>query len=336
MQSPQFLLTLALALLTSCIAVEGESERPAFALAIHGGAGTITRADLTPEMEAAYLEALEAALRSGHAVLTSGGSSVDAVVATLELMERSELFNAGVGAVFTSAGECELDASIMDGALHQAGAVAGVRTTSSPIRLAREVMRHSPHVMLAGSGADSWAAERGLEQVDNEHFRTERRREQLERVQREQQAGLAARTSDRVGTVGCVALDADGHLAAGTSTGGMTNKRWGRVGDSPIVGAGTWADDATCAISATGHGEYFIRAAVAHDIHARMAHGGHSLASAAEQVIQGVLGELGGSGGVVAMDARGHVVYEFNTEGMYRGSITAAGEVELAIYADDD
>ena len=204
MQSPQFLLTLALALLTSCIAVEGESERPAFALAIHGGAGTITRADLTPEMEAAYLEALEAALRSGHAVLASGGSSVDAVVATLELMERSVLFNAGVGAVFTNAGECELDASIMDGALHQAGAVAGVRTTSSPIRLAREVMRHSPHVMLAGSGADSWAAERGLEQVDNEHFHTARRREQLERVQRDQQAGLATRTSDRVGTVGCV------------------------------------------------------------------------------------------------------------------------------------
>lgn len=333
----RLLSTLGLALLASCGSLtpsEPAGERAAFALAIHGGAGTITRADMSPEQEAAYTAALEEALRSGHAVLAGGGSSLDAVVATLQVMERSPLFNAGVGAVFTNAGEVELDASIMDGSTHEAGAVAGVRTTESPIALARAVMDHSPHVMLVGEGADAWANERGLAQVANEHFHTDRRREQLERRQREEQAALPPRFVDRVGTVGCVALDAEGHLAAGTSTGGMTNKRWGRVGDSPIVGAGTWADDSTCAISATGHGEYFIRAAVAHDIHARMAHGGRDLETAADEVIQGVLGELGGSGGVVAMDRDGRVVYSFNSEGMYRGSIDAAGEVEVAIYRD--
>lgn len=297
-------------------------------LAVHGGAGTIRREDLSSELEAAYRAELEAALRAGHAVIASGGSALDAVEATLVPLEDSPLFNAGRGAVLTHEQRCELDASIMDGATGQAGAVAGVTTVRHPIRAARAVMESSPHVLLAGAGADAFAAARGLEQVENEWFETERRRRQLERAQEEE-------TEDVRGTVGCVALDEAGHLAAGTSTGGMTNKRWGRIGDSPLVGAGTWADDATCAVSGTGWGEFFIRGAVAHDIHARMAYGGLPLGRAARQVILEDLTAAGGTGGVIALDAEGRVAAPFNTPGMYRGWIDAEGRVEVRIYREE-
>lgn len=325
----------------------GEAPAP-FALAIHGGAGTITREGMTPEREQAYRAQLEEALRTGHAVLERGGTSLDAVVATIQVLEDSPLFNAGRGAVFTNEGTHELDASIMEGAQRRAGAVAGVKHVKSPIALARLVMEASPHVMLVGDGAEAFAREHSLEMVSNDYFDTETRRRQLEYIQQEEaqqkagpdqgDAGRDAGYSDpfdrKYGTVGAVALDRQGNLAAGTSTGGMTNKRWGRVGDSPIIGAGTYADNETCAVSATGHGEYFIRGAIAHDIAAMMRYAGLPVVEAANAVIHGKLTEMGGTGGVIAMDRQGRVAMPFNTPGMYRGTIDAEGNVHIEIYRD--
>jgi len=313
------------------------------AIAIHGGAGTIRRGDLTPELEAEYRAALEQALRAGYAVLEAGGTSLDAVVAAIMVMEDSPLFNAGKGAVFTNAGTNELDAAIMDGSNLAAGAVAGVKRVKNPITLARAVMEKSPHVMMIGEGAEAFAAEQGIEMVDPSYFFTERRWEQLQRAKAQEASTSAAPTGARpplgpddlkFGTVGAVALDRAGNLAAGTSTGGMTNKRWGRVGDVPIIGAGTYADNESCAVSATGHGEYFIRNVVAHDICSIVRYTGASLAEAADRVVMQKLVERGGEGGVIAIDRAGNVVMTFNSEGMYRGAIDTQGNMTIGIYRD--
>jgi beta-aspartyl-peptidase (threonine type) len=307
------------------------------AIVIHGGAGTIRRGDLTPELEAAYRSALEEALTAGHLVLRQGGSSLDGVVAAIRVMEDSPLFNAGKGAVFTSEGTNELDAAIMDGKTLMAGAVAGVKRVRSPVTLARAVMEQSPHVMMSGAGAEIFAAEQGIELVDPSYFFTERRWEALQRAKAEEAgAQVTALLPDdrKFGTVGAVALDSHGNLAAATSTGGMTNKRFGRIGDAPIIGAGTYADNRSCAVSATGHGEYFIRATVAHDICARMKYGGRTLQEAAHEVVMKELVELGGEGGIIALDRKGNIAMPFNSEGMYRGSIDKAGTMTIQIYHD--
>jgi beta-aspartyl-peptidase (threonine type) len=292
-------------------------------LVIHGGAGAMPRADMTAERERAYRAGLEAALDAGYAILERGGTSLDAVVTVVRILEDDPQFNAGRGAVLNHLGLAELDASLMDGRTLAAGAVAGVAHVKNPILLARLVMEKSPHVMLMGAGAEEFALENGVQLVPNAYFHTEHRRLQLEREKKKQKQAT--------GTVGAVALDRDGNLAAATSTGGMENKRFGRVGDSPIIGAGTYADNAACAVSGTGHGEFFIRAAVAHDVCARAAYGGVSLTDAAREVIHRKLRAMGGTGGVIALDPRGAVVMEFNTEGMFRGVRTAERR-ETAIY----
>lgn len=332
------LLGLVLAAAPAYAQPEPPSDTTAYVLAIHGGAGVIERGSMTPEREVHYRTTLEEALRAGYDVLQAGGSALDAVTAAIPLLEDSPLFNAGRGAVFTSEGTVELDASIMDGATLNAGAVSTVTNVKNPILLARRVMEASPHVMLVGDGAEAFAEAQGLDLVENEYFHTTPRREALDRA-RERERGTSGalvvpEDGQMTGTVGAVARDRAGHLAAATSTGGMTNKRWGRVGDSPIIGAGTYADDATCAVSATGHGEYFIRLAVAHDIAARMRHGGATLHEAADAVIHGRLTDLGGTGGVIAMDRDGRVAMPFNTPGMFRGTIDADGNVTVEIYRD--
>jgi Asparaginase len=314
---------------------------PGVALAVHGGAGTIRREHLTPEMEDACHVALAAALRAGHAALMSGGSALDAVEVAVRVLEDEPLFNAGRGAVFTAEGHNELDAAVMDGATGKVGAVAGVTTVRNPVTLARAVLERTPFVLLAGRGAEQLASELGLERVDPPYFWTEARWKQLQAAQqreRENPENLAAAVSlsedNKFGTVGAVATDGRGNVAAATSTGGLTNKRYGRVGDSPVPGAGTWADNATCAVSATGHGEYFLRLAVAHDIAARIAYLGASVAEAAGAVVHERLRAVGGDGGVIALDAHGNATLPFNTSGMYRGYITTSGEVVTAIYAE--
>ncbi|MBV6416646.1 MAG: Isoaspartyl peptidase [Steroidobacteraceae bacterium] len=299
-------------------------------IAIHGGAGTLPRADMTPEREAAYRAGLAAALDAGFAVLERGGTSLDAVTTAVRLLEDDPLFNAGHGAVLTHEGTVELDAAIMDGRNLAAGAVAGVSHVRNPVELARAVMEHSPHVMLIGAGAEEFALTRGIALVPNDFFMTDTRRAQLSSVL----AGDArpANELSALGTVGAVARDRDGNLAAATSTGGMTGKRYGRVGDTPIIGAGTYADNHACAVSATGHGEYFIRAAVAHDICARVAYGGVTLAQAADAVVMDRLQKMGGEGGIIAIDATGGVVMRFNSEGMFRGARAADGTREILIY----
>ena len=290
-------------------------------LVMHGGAGTLSPDEITAEQEAEYRTTMTAALEAGHAVLAGGGSPLDAVVEAIVVLEDSPLFNAGKGAVFTAAGTNELDASIMDGVTGNAGAVAGVTSVRNPIRLARLVMDSTEHVLLAGEGAEAFARVHDVELVDPAYFHTERRWRQLEEARAEEH-----------GTVGVIALDRDGRIAAGTSTGGTTNKRWGRVGDSPIIGAGTFAG-AGCGVSSTGTGEYFIRNVVAYDICARVRYEGVSLAEAAHTVIMEKLeAQRPGLGGIVALDADGHVVASFNTTGMYRGWIDADGRVETAIY----
>lgn len=322
-------------------------------LVIHGGAGTILRSDLTPELEAEYRAALQSSLDAGYAVLESDGTALDAVVAAIRVLEDSPLFNAGKGAVLNADGVCELDASIMNGTDRSAGAVAGVHRIKSPISLARDVMEKSRHVLLAGEGAERFAAGVGHELVDNAYFQTERRRLQLKRAkeieakeesdralqgQQERVSEFTHPSADPMpernwGTVGCVALDKHGNLAAGTSTGGMTNKRYGRIGDSPIIGAGNYADNATCAVSGTGHGEYFIRSVAGHDIASRMRYGGRPLAAAAHDAID-ALGKMGGTGGVIAIDRTGSIATPFNTPGMYRGWRMSDGEPHVAIYAE--
>lgn len=314
------------------------------ALVIHGGAGVIERSDLSVQDEAAIRADLDKALDAGQAVLVGGGDALDAVQAAVQVLEDSPHFNAGRGAVYNAEGRHELDASIMQGHTRRAGAVAGVTTIRNPIALARRVMEQSPHVMLIGGGAEAFAdGMPDIQRVDNAWFDTPHRLEQLRKAQareREQAQASDAQPAGTdlrgryFGTVGAVALDRHGHLAAATSTGGMTNKKWGRVGDSPIIGAGTYAND-QCAVSGTGWGEFFIRAAVAHDICARMAYGGQSLQQAADAVIGQVVPELGGDGGAIAVDRAGNIVMPFNTSGMYRGWIGADGRRGVAIFGHE-
>jgi beta-aspartyl-peptidase (threonine type) len=304
--------------------------QPKFVLAIHGGAGTIRREDMTPAQDSAYRDALRTALERGYQVLRGGGTSLDAVQAVLTFMEDSPLFNAGKGAVFTSAGTIELDAAIMDGATGKAGAVAGVHHVKNPILLARRIMERSPHVMLAGDGAEAFAKAQGLTLVPESYFFTQSRWDALQKAKGAERSHAGA--GKEHGTVGAVALDMHGNLAAGTSTGGTNNKFPGRIGDSPIIGAGTYADNASCAISATGTGEYFIRNVVAHDIAARMLYAHEPLAQAAEEVVMRKLVAQHGDGGVIALDREGHVATPFNTEGMYRGWVDASGKIVVAIY----
>ena len=298
---------------------------------------------MTAEREKEYRGGLEAALRAGHSVLTRGGSSLDAVEATIRVLEDNPLFNAGKGAVFTHEGKNELDASIMEGKSKRAGAVAGVTIVRNPISAARAVMERSPHVMMVGRGAELFATKMGLEIVDPSYFWTERRWKALqeELVEEQKKANAPAPTSEgpldenkKFGTVGAVALDRDGNLAAGTSTGGMTNKQYGRVGDAPIIGAGTYAENESCAVSATGHGEFFIRWTVASDIAALVKYRGMSVAQASDEVINKKLKAVGGEGGVIVLDAKGNYATTFNSEGMYRGWIGADGVPHVAIYKD--
>ncbi|MGY0560115.1 MULTISPECIES: isoaspartyl peptidase/L-asparaginase family protein [unclassified Luteimonas] len=317
-----------------------DEAAPLTALVIHGGAGVIERGSLSEADELEIRAALDAALDAGNAVLARGGSALDAVEATVVALEEQPRFNAGKGAVFNAEGRHELDASIMYSEDRQAGAVAAVTTVRNPIRLARRVMEQSPHVMLMGEGAERFADDYpDLDRVDNAWFDTAARREQLERARQreeaERQAAAGPAPGEYFGTVGAVALDAQGRIAAATSTGGMTNKRWGRVGDAPIIGAGTWAD-ANCGVSATGWGEFFIRNAVAHDICARMAYRGDSLQTAAEAVVMQVIPEHGGDGGVIALDGEGNIALPFNTAGMYRGWIAADGSRGVAIFGGED
>jgi beta-aspartyl-peptidase (threonine type) len=339
--------------------------QPKWALVVHGGAGVIGRHDLKPEQEAAYRGALEQVARAGAEVLKAGGSALDAVEAAVRLLEDDLLFNAGRGAVFTAEGDNELDAAIMDGAALDAGAVAGVSRVQHPISLARTVMERSPHVFLIGEGADEFAAAQDLEQVEPIHFFTERRWRSLEAELKKQGApaplrppgapaptsasalahdegptGTADRTrlahdEGKLGTVGAVALDGEGNVAAATSTGGITAKRWGRVGDSPLIGAGTYASNRSCAVSATGTGEYFIRLSVANRISALVEFKGLTLQAAADQVIQRELSELGGDGGVIAVAPDGQIAWSFNTSGMYRARIADNQPLVVGIYKDD-
>lgn len=333
------MLGFVLTLLSGCTSDANPSpDEPPIAIALHGGAGTISPDAMTDAQETAYREALNAALDAGHAVLDEGGSSLEAVEAAIVQMENDTLFNAARGAVFTSDDRVELDASIMDGATRNAGALTGVTTVRNPIRLARTIMDESPHVMMAGEGAEAFADNFDLERVENEYFHTERRLQDAQRAREDATSSvqLSEDAQPSLGTVGAVALDREGNLAAGTSTGGMTNKQFGRVGDSPIIGAGTYADNATCAVSSTGHGEYFIRSVAAHDIAARMQHGGQSLTDAANAVVHDVLPDMGGSGGVISLDAEGTVAMPFNTSGMYRASVDASGERVVRIYGDEE
>ena len=308
------------------------------AIVIHGGAGTIEKGKFSPGEEDLIRETLARAAQAGHGILKSGGSSLDAITRAITILEDSPHFNAGRGAVFNAEGVNELDASIMEGAGLHAGAVAAVRNIRNPILLARKVMAESPHVLLMGAGAQQFARENQIAFENDEYFFTQYRWNQLQEAkQREKSdsAHLPAREDSWHSTVGAVALDVQGNLAAGTSTGGMTNKRWGRVGDSPIIGAGTYADNRSCAVSATGHGEYFIRSTVARDICARVQFTGASLQQAANQVVAVELEEMGGDGGIIALDPQGHIAMVFNTKGMYRASIDATGQVTVAIFGDE-
>ncbi len=296
-----------------------------YAMVIHGGAGTILKKNMTDEKEAAYNEALEKALSTGEEILKAGGSSLDAVVKTIMHLENSPLFNAGKGAVFTNSGTNELDASIMTGKDKSAGAVGGVTNIKNPITAARAVMEESEHVMMVGKGAETFAVNHGIETIEPAYFKTESRWNSLQKIlEKEKVIGDNSNSNpdNKYGTVGAVALDRAGNIVAGTSTGGMTNKRYNRIGDSPIIGAGTYADNATCGVSCTGHGEYFIRYAVAHDVAAMMEYGETSLDDSANEIINNKLKKAGGSGGLIALDKYGNISMPFNTAGMYRGYVT--------------
>lgn len=310
-----------------------------FAIVIHGGAGVIKKENMTPEKEHEYHQKLEGAIRVGYTILKHGGTSLDAVEKTINVLEDSPLFNAGKGAVFTHEGTNEHDASIMDGKTLNAGASAGTTVVKNPINLARAVMEHSPHVMLSREGAETFAKAQGLDIVNPDYFYTEKSMKALERAKSSEGKQTAANYETNIknhkyGTVGCVALDKHGNLAAGTSTGGVTNKRWGRIGDSPIIGAGTYANNKTCAVSSTGWGEFFIRGMVAYDISALMEYKGLSLAEASKEVIQNKLTKLGGTGGIIAIDNNGNMVMEFNTPGMFRATMKANGEVYVGMFKD--
>lgn len=336
-------LSIILTAVTPAISKQNEN----YTLVIHGGAGTLLKKDMTAQKEKEYKDVLNLALTKGYAVLKNKGTSLDAVEAAIKVMEDSPLFNAGKGAVFTHEETNELDASIMDGKTLKAGAVAGVKTIKNPIVGARLVMEQSPHVMMAGKGADEFAKSKGAEIVDPKYFYTEHRYKALKAIQESEKVELdhnskkkpePTKTSSlysydkKFGTVGAVALDMYGNLAAGTSTGGMTNKRYGRVGDSPIIGAGTYANNNTCAVSATGSGEYFIRSVVSHDISALMEYKGWSVDKAAKEVVMKKLVKIGGDGGVIALDRKGNLSMTFNTEGMYRGYVKPDGKPQVFIY----
>lgn len=313
------------------------SERAPYAIVIHGGAGTILKENMSPEMDLAYRTSLDSALTIGENILANGGAAIDAVEQTIHFLEDSPLFNAGKGAVFNHDGKNELDASIMQGRDQNAGAVGGLSNVKYPISAARAVLEHSEHVLLTGKGAEQFAAEQGLEIAEPSYFYTKRRWESLQRIINEEKTELSeseGSPDNKFGTVGCVALDMNGDIVAGTSTGGMTNKRYNRFGDVPIIGAGTYADNATCGVSCTGHGEYFIRYAVAHDVHARMLYLKESLAVASDHVVNTTLKTKGGSGGLIAVDKYGNVSMPFNSEGMYRG-YARKGERYIAIYGDE-
>ena len=333
------MLTLIIALASGLSSIIAFAEPGApVAIAIHAGAGTISKEEFTASMELEIRGALMQAVQAGHKVLSAGGSSLDAITLAITILEDSPHFNAGRGAVFNAEGRHELDASIMDGSNLEAGAVAGVQNIRNPILLARKIMTDSVHVMLMGEGAEVFARANGIEFADPDYFFTERRWQQLQKARNKekQDALLQSESPDRwLSTVGAVALDANGNLAAATSTGGMTNKRWGRVGDSPIIGAGTYADNRSCAVSATGHGEYFIRATVARDICSRVQYQGLDLASAADAVINGQLRDMGGDGGIIALDTKGNIALTFNTPGMYRASVDVEGNLEVRIYKDE-
>lgn len=306
---------------------------PGWTLAIHGGAGAMSRDKMTPEREAEYRTALAAALEAGSKVLREGGTSLDAVTLVVRTMEDDPHFNAGRGAVFTWEGTNELDSAIMDGRTRAAGAVAGLTHTRNPVLLARAVMEKSTHVFLAGAGAEQFAREQGIEQVDPSYFSTPERLKQLQDLKADPK--LSAWDVDRkYGTVGAVALDRYGHVAAATSTGGVTGKRWNRIGDSPVIGAGTYADDRACAVSATGTGEYFIRVGAAHEICARLRFRGERAQVAADHVL-GEIGQLGGDGGVIVVTPRGEAVFSFNTSGMYRARANSRGLKQVAIFKDE-
>jgi len=301
------------------------SDRLEWAIVIHGGAGVITRDKMSPEMDKEYRAAMAEALQIGKKILSGGGTALDAVEKTINVMEDNPLFNAGKGAVFTHDGRNELDAAIMDGSNLKAGSVAGTTDIKNPITAARYVMLNSEHVMLSGSGASQFAREQGLEIVSPSYFYTERKFNELQEILRK----------EKNGTVGCCALDKNGNLAAGTSTGGMSNKKYNRIGDTPIIGAGTYANNKTCAVSATGHGEYFIRWTVAHDISALMEYKGLSVKDASELVVNEKLVSAGGNGGVICIDRSGNFSMPFNTEGMFRGYARSDGREGVFIYKDE-
>ncbi len=318
------------------VAIAQDTVSSPVTIVIHGGAGALAPGRYTPAKEAEFIAKLNEALDVGYAILDEGGAALDAVEAAIVTMEDSPLFNSGKGAVFTREGKNELDASIMDGATLNAGAVTGVTTVKNPIRLARAVMEDSVHVMFAGNGADTFAEQQGLEIVEPEYFYTEHRWKSYEAaLKREKQQKDSAIPIDfKYGTVGAVALDAGGNLAAGTSTGGMTLKNFGRVGDTPIIGAGTFADNKSCAVSSTGHGEYFIRLTIARDICAQVEYAGKTVEDAATDVIHGRLETLGGGGGVIVLGADGAFAMVFNTDGMFRGVKSESGVNTTAIYGE--
>jgi beta-aspartyl-peptidase (threonine type) len=336
------LLLCSLLIISSCgKRIDDTTQVSEFGIVMHGGAGTITKKNMTPEREKEYTEKLTEALNAGYKILNNGGRSLDAVQTAINILEDSPLFNAGKGAVFNHDGKNEMDASIMDGKTLNSGAVAGVKHVKNPINLARLVMDSSRHVMMTGDGAEIFAVEKGMELVDESYFFTQKRFDYLQKVlEREQatpdssQSNINLHKSEKYGTVGVAALDKDGNLAAGTSTGGLTNKRYGRVGDSPIIGAGTYANNKTCAVSATGTGEYFIRGVVTYDISALMEYKKMSIQEAADKVIQDKLIKLGGDGGVIGIDNKGNVMMSFNTEGMYRGYILSDGKAVIKIYKE--
>lgn len=349
MKIPAFKFASALLPLLSLFSSAARADTAPFTLVVHGGAGVISKASIPPEIEAKYRAALERALLAGHAILANGGTSTDAVVATIKVFEDDPLFNAGKGAVFSNDGKNELDASIMDGKTGLAGAVAGVTTIKNPITAARAVMEKTKHVMLIGAGAEKFAAAQKLDLVDPAYFFTQQRWDQLQRAKEKDRieldhSGKLPPTSNapvpfwqsdyKFGTVGAVALDKYGNLAAGTSTGGLTNKLYGRVGDSPIIGAGTYAENASAAISGTGTGEFFMRGLLAYDITARIKYLKLSLADAVDQSIQTVLDQKRGEGGVIALDTKGNIKFGFNTEGMYRGYIKSDGKPVALIFKE--
>jgi len=315
------LLLFFLSLFYSC-----ETKNVEFAIVIHGGAGTILKENMSDEMENAYIQKMEEAINAGYNILENNGSSMDAVEATIKILENSELFNAGKGSVLSNMGIVEMDASIMRGDNLNAGAISGVTTIKNPISAARLVMEKSEHVYLSGKGAESFAKYEDLEIVENEYFITERRLNSLRNAKKRD--SLA---DNKYGTVGCVALDSDGNITSGTSTGGMTNKKWNRIGDVPIIGAGTYANNKTCGISSTGWGEYFIRNVVAYDISSQMEYNNSSIQSASKNTLKKVK-DLGGSGGVVGLDSKGNITMDFNTEGMYRGYKKSNGDFKIKIY----